>query len=46
MGEIEVFKRESRARDAVAVSADARAEIAVIFFIFLYRLIAEQHAFP
>ena len=36
-------QRESRARDAVAVSADARAEIAVIFFIFLYRLIAEQH---
>ena len=36
-------QRECRARDAVAVSADARAEIAVIFFIFLYRLIAEQH---
>ena len=36
-------QRESRARDAVTVSADARAEIAVIFFIFLYRLITEQH---
>ena len=36
-------QREGCVCDAVSVSADARTEIAAVFFIFLHALITEQH---
>ena len=44
-GELEALavQREGCVCDAVSVSADARTEIAAVFFIFLHALITEQH---